>query len=92
VTIDRRKFLVGSGLGAVGALTGLSGASAADAVAPQAGAGADATLGPVPFHGRHQAGILTPAPPAAAFLALDVITEDRDTLAVLLRTITGRAR
>lgn len=92
MTIDRRKFLVGSGLGAVGALTGLSGASAADAVAPEAAAGAAATLGPVPFHGRHQAGILSPAPPAAAFLALDVIAENRGTLAELLRTITSRAR
>ena len=55
-------------------------------------AGGDATLGPVPFEGPHQAGILTPAPPAAAFLALDVIAEDRGTLAELLRTITARAR
>jgi deferrochelatase/peroxidase EfeB len=92
VTIDRRKFLVGSGLGAVGALAGLSGATAADGVTTLAPAGGAANLGPVPFHGRHQAGILTPIPPAAAFLALDVIAENRGTLAELLRTITSRAR
>ncbi len=92
VTIDRRKFLLRSGLGAVGASAALSASAEADAVtpsAPVADAKSDATLGPVPFEGRHQAGILTPAPPAAAFLALDVIAEDRSTLTDLLRTITG---
>ncbi len=92
MTIDRRKFLLGSGLGAVGALSALTGGG--DAVADSTGpsAGNDPTLGPVPFHGRHQAGILTPAPPASAFLALDVTAEDRPTLTDLLRTITDRAR
>jgi deferrochelatase/peroxidase EfeB len=95
VTIDRRKFLLRSGLGAVGALGALSTSGDADALtssAPLADAKSDATLGPVPFEGRHQAGILTPAPPAAAFLALDVIAEDRPTLTDLLQTITARAR
>ena len=95
MTIDRRKFLLGSGLGAVGAIGALAGTGDADAAissAPVADARSDATLGPVPFEGPHQAGILTPPPPAAAFLALDVIAEDRPTLAELLRTITARAR
>jgi deferrochelatase/peroxidase EfeB len=95
VRIDRRRFLFRSGVGAVGTLAALSGAGAADAATPRspiAGAKGDATLGPVPFHGRHQAGILTPAPPAATFVALDVTAEDRPTLAALLRTITTRAR
>ncbi len=93
--IDRRRFLVRSGVGAVGTLAALSGANEADAAtpgAPIAGARSDATLGPVPFQGHHQAGILTPAPPAAAFVAFDVTAEDRTTLASLLRTITSRAR
>jgi deferrochelatase/peroxidase EfeB len=92
VTIDRRKFLLGSGLGAVGALSALSGAGDAVADTTLPITGNDPTLAPVPFHGRHQAGILTPAPPASAFLALDVTAEDRPTLADLLRTITNRAR
>jgi len=92
MTIDRRKFLLRSGLGAVGALTALSASGEADAVTTLPISGTDATLGPVPFHGPHQAGILTPVPPAAAFLSLDVIAEDRPTLAELLQTITTRAR
>jgi deferrochelatase/peroxidase EfeB len=92
MTIDRRKFLLGSGLGAVGAFAALTGAGDADADTTLPITGTDATLGPVPFEGLHQAGILTSAPPAAAFLALDVIAEDRPTLTELLRTITTRAR
>ncbi|HXQ43572.1 MAG TPA: Dyp-type peroxidase [Acidimicrobiales bacterium] len=93
--IDRRRFLLRSGLGAAGTLAALSGAGEAGAAttgAPTAGAAGDATLGPVPFQGPHQAGILTPAPPAAAFVALDVTAGNRSALASLLRTITARAR
>jgi deferrochelatase/peroxidase EfeB len=46
----------------------------------------------VPFHGAHQAGILTPAPAAATFVSFEVITDDRAQLADLLRTLTTRAR
>ncbi|WP_280855667.1 MULTISPECIES: iron uptake transporter deferrochelatase/peroxidase subunit [unclassified Streptomyces] len=46
----------------------------------------------VPFHGAHQAGILTPAPAAATFVSFEVITDDRAQLADLLRTMTTRAR
>jgi deferrochelatase/peroxidase EfeB len=92
MTIDRRRFLVGSGLSAVGAVAALtaSGDAVADTTTPISGN--DATLAAVPFEGLHQAGILTPVPPAATFLALDVIAEDRPTLAELLKTITQRAR
>jgi deferrochelatase/peroxidase EfeB len=92
VTIDRRRFLLRSGLGAVGALTALSGSSEASADTTLPITGNDATLGPVAFEGRHQAGILTPVPPAAAFLSLDVTTEDKATLSELFKTITSRAR
>ena len=64
----------------------------ADAVTTLAVSGHDATLAAVAFEGRHQAGILTPVPPAAAFVALDVIAEGRTALAELLKTITARAR
>jgi len=94
VTIDRRRFLKRSGLGAVGTVAALTGAGGcvADAVARQPGAERDATLAAVAFEGVHQAGILTPAPPAASFAALDVLAGDRAGLAELLRTITARAR
>ncbi|ASN28140.1 deferrochelatase/peroxidase EfeB [Streptomyces pluripotens] len=46
----------------------------------------------VPFHGVHQAGILTPAPAAATFVALDVIADDRSGLTDLLKTLTERTR
>jgi len=51
-----------------------------------------AHLKAVPFHGEHQAGILTPAPSAAIFVAFDVIAADRAGLRGLLRTITSVAR
>ncbi|HEY7946276.1 MAG TPA: Dyp-type peroxidase domain-containing protein, partial [Acidimicrobiales bacterium] len=94
MSIDRRRFLQRSGLGALGtaaALTGGGAAGAAEAVAT-AGTERDAVLAAVPFEGLHQAGIVTPAPPAAAFASLDVTAGNRAGLADLLRTITSRAR
>jgi deferrochelatase/peroxidase EfeB len=106
MTIDRRQFLGRSGLAAAAALTG-SAVAASDASAaathhrlgnadeapevPRIGDPA-ARLAPVPFHGRHQAGILTPAPPASCFAAFDVTAGDRSELRHLLQTITHRAR
>ncbi|WP_405906200.1 iron uptake transporter deferrochelatase/peroxidase subunit [Streptomyces sp. NBC_00828] len=46
----------------------------------------------VPFHGLHQAGIVTPAQRATAFVSLDTTAENRAELTDLLRTITDRAR
>jgi deferrochelatase/peroxidase EfeB len=92
MTIDRRRFLLGSGLGAVGAFAALSGGGDAEADVTLPISGNDAILAPVPFEGPHQAGILTAVPPAAAFLALDVIAEDKSTLADLFHTVTNRAR
>lgn len=99
MTIDRRQFLVRSGFGAAGAVAGLAGATTTDSAvdastldsSPAAPPG-HAALGAVPFEGSHQAGILTPAPPAAGFVACDVIAEDRSSLAQLLQTVTARAR
>jgi deferrochelatase/peroxidase EfeB len=66
-------------------------ADASSATAPGAEA-RGSTLAPVAFHGVHQAGILDPPPPAAAFVALDSVAANRGELAALLRTITDRAR
>ena len=58
---------------------------------PYAGDGADIGA-EVPFHGVHQAAILTPPRRATAFVSFDVTAERRAELADLLRTITERAR
>jgi deferrochelatase/peroxidase EfeB len=91
MSLDRRQFLARTGLGVAGALAGVAGtgemAGTASAATPT-----DPTLGPVSFFGTHQAGIVTPQPPAAAFVALDAVTEDRAALTQLLHTITSRAR
>jgi deferrochelatase/peroxidase EfeB len=93
---------LGVALGAGSADAGLGGAGSADA-----GSGAAAASGPqaladqvlarslaarVPFDGPHQAGILTPAPDQATFLALDSIAPDRETLFQTLQAISAQAR
>jgi deferrochelatase/peroxidase EfeB len=45
-----------------------------------------------PFDGVHQAGILTPAPAQATFVALDSLAPDRSTLSAALRALSVRAR
>jgi deferrochelatase/peroxidase EfeB len=91
----RRGFLKAA-LGAGAAGTALAGggfalgadrAAAADSGSPASGSG-----GAVAFHGVHQAGVITPAPRAAAFASLNVIAESRAELVDLFRTLTERAR
>ncbi|WP_329563226.1 iron uptake transporter deferrochelatase/peroxidase subunit [Kitasatospora sp. NBC_01266] len=89
----RRSFLGAAlGVGAVGA------AVAGGALAFTAGGGraeaADATgaNAQVPFHGDHQAGVLTPQPKAAMFVSFDVIATDRKALEDLFHTLTDRIR
>jgi deferrochelatase/peroxidase EfeB len=72
---------------------GLTGALEADGppalpVAPDPAA----TLPAIAFHGAHQAGILTPAPPSATFVSFDVVAERRRELTELLQTLTSIAR
>ncbi|HTW20358.1 MAG TPA: iron uptake transporter deferrochelatase/peroxidase subunit [Mycobacteriales bacterium] len=96
MSISRRNFLKGAAAGAAGTAlaTGvLVGGDRADARA------ADASVpihGSYPFHGPHQAGILTPGPTdkqaAACFASFDVIVEDRGALIDLMKTLTARAR
>ncbi|MDX2404592.1 Dyp-type peroxidase domain-containing protein [Streptomyces microflavus] len=56
--------------------------------APTAGAGD----GRVPFHGAHQAGILTRQQRFGGFAAFDVLARDRVELAALLKKLTVRCR
>jgi deferrochelatase/peroxidase EfeB len=89
VTLSRRRLL-----GAVGAGAAVAGAGAAagvlalsdDQVAQPSSAAAS-----VPFFGRHQAGIVTPAQDRMHFVALDVRTTDRAELIELLKDWTHAA-
>ncbi|MDH6455444.1 MULTISPECIES: iron uptake transporter deferrochelatase/peroxidase subunit [unclassified Streptomyces] len=81
-TVGRRGFLAGA---AAVAGTGLVAADHGTATAER-------TSASVPFHGRHQAGITTPAQRATAFVSFDTTAADRRELTDLLRALTDRAR
>jgi deferrochelatase/peroxidase EfeB len=89
MTFSRRKLLGALGAGAAvagaGAAAGVLAAQEGD-VTPTSGAAAA-----VPFHGRHQAGIVTPAQDRMHFVALDVKTTDRAELIQLLKDWTAAA-
>ncbi|MFJ8023725.1 iron uptake transporter deferrochelatase/peroxidase subunit [Streptomyces sp. NPDC096311] len=82
--VGRRGFLTSA---AAVAGAGLVAADHGAASAAPSSAGAS-----VAFHGRHQAGIITPAQGATAFVSFDTIAENRAELADLLRSLTDRAR
>ena len=87
----RRSFVkTALGAGAAGAV--LAGGGLTLAGTGSAQAAQQQSAAPVAFHGTHQAGILTPAPAAAAFVSFDVIADGRAQLADLLKTLTERAR
>ncbi|MFE8006700.1 Dyp-type peroxidase [Streptomyces sp. NPDC057418] len=98
--VSRRRLLTGGALTVGGALAG---AGVAAAVGPGGTAGtADRTEQrrqsiaygeqTVPFHGRHQAGIATPAQAHAAFLGFDLATDtDRAALGRMMRLLTDDA-
>jgi deferrochelatase/peroxidase EfeB len=97
MTVSRRNFLKGAAAGSAGtALAGgvLIGGARADSRAAADGQPAEAAS--YPFHGRHQAGVLTPGPaakqPHACFAAFDAIAGSRAQLASLLQVLTSRAR
>jgi deferrochelatase/peroxidase EfeB len=95
MNVSRRNFLKGAAAGTAGtALTAgvLAGGAHVDAGTAHAGTVADS----YPFHGTHQAGVLTPGPAgkqaSACLAAFDVTAGGKAGLAGLMRTLTGRAR
>jgi deferrochelatase/peroxidase EfeB len=97
VNMSRRSFLKGTASGAAGtALAGgvLIGGARADAAA--ANAGGPVTNASYPFHGTHQAGVLTPSPAGkqayVSVAAFDCTAADAAGLASLMRELTDRAR
>jgi deferrochelatase/peroxidase EfeB len=93
--VSRRSFLKGAAAGAAGtALTGgvLLGGAHADADTNRVSSPPSS----YPFHGAHQAGILTPRPGDkqrfVSVAAFDVTASRRADLAELLQTLTDRAR
>lgn len=94
--VNRRAFLRGAATGvAATAVTG--GLLAAGAVVDASSAQAETTTQPAyPFHGTHQAGVLTPGPAEkqafTSYAAFDVTAAGRAGLTNLMRTLTERAR
>jgi deferrochelatase/peroxidase EfeB len=100
--LDRRQFMGRSlallGAGGLGALGGAAAeaagatpaAQSAHAVEQQSEQAQLATG--IPFDAPHQAGILTPAPAQASFVALDAIVPERLVLQDALQALSARAR
>jgi deferrochelatase/peroxidase EfeB len=94
--LGRRRFLTGAGLiggGLIaGAAVGAATVTAGGSVGGDARAGGPVRLPAVAFHGVHQAGILTPAPPAAVFAVFDITLTTASEFGDLMRSLTEVAR
>ena len=95
MSVSRRNFLKGAAAGSAG--TVLAGGVLIGGARADGGTGApSATPSSYPFHGSHQAGVLTPGPaakqPFAFFAAFDSIATSRSGLAELMRVLTERSR
>ncbi|NUT47292.1 MAG: deferrochelatase/peroxidase EfeB [Saccharothrix sp.] len=88
--LPRRRLLgfAGAGVALAGAGAAVGAMSSSSPAVRSTSSLADA----VPFHGEHQAGIVTPAQDRMHFVALDVTTTDRAELVALLREWTEAAR
>jgi deferrochelatase/peroxidase EfeB len=90
--VKRRRLLAVGGAGAAGALAaGGAGFALYSATASSRPQSADGAADAVPFHGEHQAGIVTPAQDRLHFVAFDVITDKRSDLVDMLRAWTVAA-
>ena len=92
--LSRRRLLGLFGAGTAGVLAaGTAGGVIGHATAVDtASASGPAPDDAVPFSGRHQAGIVTPAQDRLHFVAFDVITDSRDELVSVLKAWTEAAR
>ncbi|WP_435810781.1 Dyp-type peroxidase [Streptomyces rubiginosohelvolus] len=86
--LGRRTFVRGAASVVGGA--GLIGTVSAGAASGVPAASPDEDR--VPFHGAHQAGILTPQQRFGGFVAFDVLARDRTELTALFRKLTVRSR
>ncbi len=91
---SRRRLLKGVGaLGGALALALAGGCPVAHAAKPQSAPGTlspDARMETQPFHGLHQAGILTPQQASMMLVAFDVLASDKSELERLFRLLTQR--
>jgi deferrochelatase/peroxidase EfeB len=88
--IKRRSFIKGVTAGVTGTAVSAGVVAAVATRSDAAGSGGDTEPVAIPFHGAHQAGVLTPPQRAAEFAAFDV-TAGRAELAGLFRVLAGRA-
>ena len=94
--VSRRNFLsIAGGIGVGLAATTLGGAAgAANVVTPSGPSVPEATgqmepeAASVPFWGRHQAGIVTPAPKHIYFAVFDIVADKKADVAQMMKTLT----
>ena len=89
--VNRRKLLMGLGVGTVGAISSPA-AYAAPAAPVQDAPPTDASMiaEHVPFYGQYQAGITTPRPASGIVAAFDIVVTSLDEVERMLRTLTER--
>ncbi|GIH14863.1 iron uptake transporter deferrochelatase/peroxidase subunit [Rugosimonospora africana] len=92
MSVSRRDAIKRLTAGAVGAaaVAGIGGEPRH--LAPRAAVAGDAAGDVAPFHGPHQAGVLTPAQRNAAFAAFDVAATSPGALRDVFRALTARTR
>ena len=88
----RRGAVLSGAAVAAGTVVGGCRAEGGEANPPPGGALAAPTGTRLPFHGPHQAGIVTPVPAAGVVAVFDVVAADRATLATALQDLTTVAR
>ena len=92
--MGRREMLLGlgkaGGAAVVGGLVGRASMPNARADGMAGVASDDDLLSAVPFHGTHQAGVVTPRPQFAMIVAFDVLAASRGDLQQLFQTLTER--